>query len=148
MPEVAMLVGYARVSTQDQELSLQRDALRAAGCERIFEDVARGVLVERPDLTRYLDSLREGDILVVWKLDRLGRSLKHLVDTVTCAVTSRESPRSGSPLVLLEQAAEAISTLDLGVHDDHGLGRRRTRVEVIQPAALLAQRQGQPREML
>jgi DNA invertase Pin-like site-specific DNA recombinase len=77
-----MLTGYARVSTRDQELNLQRDALRAAGCERIFEDVASGALVERPELARAVESLRQGDTLVVWKLDRLGRSLKHLVDTV------------------------------------------------------------------
>jgi hypothetical protein len=77
------LLGYARVSTGQQELALQRDALAAAGCPRIFSDTASGALDERPELTRVLDHLREGDTLVVWRLDRLGRSLRHLVDTIS-----------------------------------------------------------------
>ena len=72
------LLGYARVSTADQQL----DALRAAGCYRIFADTASGALDERPELAKVLDQLRPGDTLVVWKLDRLGRSLRHLIDTV------------------------------------------------------------------
>jgi DNA invertase Pin-like site-specific DNA recombinase len=75
-----MLIGYARVSTQDQNLDLQREALTAAGCRKIFEDRASGSRAERPGLDRALEMLREGDTLVVWKLDRLGRSVKHLVD--------------------------------------------------------------------
>ena len=77
-----MLAGYARVSTLDQNPDLQLDALRAAGCERIFEDRASGARADRPGLARALDWLREGDALVVWRLDRLGRSLPQLVATV------------------------------------------------------------------
>ena len=73
-----MLIGYARVSTDDQTLDLQRDALREAGCERIFEDTAGGA-AERPNLEQALSHLRSGDTLVVWRLDRLGRSLKDLI---------------------------------------------------------------------
>ena len=75
-----MLIGYARVSTQDQNLDLQREALTKAGCQKIFEDTIRGSRAERPGLAKTLEMLREGDTLVVWKLDRLGRSVKHLVD--------------------------------------------------------------------
>lgn len=74
-----MLIGYARVSTIDQDLALQLDALNAAGCERIFEEQASGAKEERPELARVLDHMRKGDVLVVWKLDRLARSLKQLV---------------------------------------------------------------------
>jgi DNA invertase Pin-like site-specific DNA recombinase len=77
-----MLVGYARVSTQDQHLDLQKDALLKAGCEKIFHDVASGAKTSRPGLDDALAYMREGDTLVVWKLDRLGRSLRHLIDVV------------------------------------------------------------------
>ena len=77
-----MLIGYARVSTQDQALDLQTTALQKAGCEKLFEDKISGRLATRPGLTKALDMLRKGDTLVVWKLDRLGRSLKNLVDLV------------------------------------------------------------------
>ena len=77
------LLGYARVSTAEQNLDLQRDALTAAGCYRIFADTGSGALTARPQLDTLLDHLRPGDTLVVWKLDRLGRSLRHLVDSVT-----------------------------------------------------------------
>ena len=77
-----MLIGYARVSTTDQNLDLQQDALQAAGCERLFSDTLSGARVERPGLTAALAACRTGDTLVVWKLDRLGRSLTHLVETV------------------------------------------------------------------
>jgi DNA invertase Pin-like site-specific DNA recombinase len=74
---------YARVSTNQQELALQRDTLAAAGCAGIFSDTASGALDERPELALVLDHLRESDTLVAWRLDRLGRSLRHLVDTVS-----------------------------------------------------------------
>ncbi len=77
-----MLIGYARVSTIDQHLDLQQDALRGVGCERIFIDTASGAKAARPGLMAALETCRAGDILVVWKLDRLGRSLAHLVETV------------------------------------------------------------------
>lgn len=77
-----MLIGYARVSTNQQDLTLQEDELRKAGCERIFTDIVSGAKSERQGLKEALDFTRNGDVLVVWKLDRLGRSLKHLVDTI------------------------------------------------------------------
>jgi DNA invertase Pin-like site-specific DNA recombinase len=79
---VGHVLGYARVSTVDQNPDLQLDALKAAGCYRIFVDKASGALDERRELGRVLDQLRPGDTLAVWKMDRLGRSLRHLIDTV------------------------------------------------------------------
>ena len=95
-----MLIGYARVSTDDQTLDLQRDALREAGCERIFEDTAGGA-DERPNLEQALSHLRSGDTLVVWRLDRLGRSLKDLI-------ARAEELRSES--IGLKSLKEAIDT--------------------------------------
>lgn len=77
-----MRIGYARVSTAEQNLALQTDALNAAGCERLFTDTVSGARVDRPGLAAALTMCRRGDTLVVWKLDRLGRSLPHLVETV------------------------------------------------------------------
>ncbi len=77
-----MIIGYARVSTQDQNPVLQLDALSGAGCEQVFHETATGTLRERPELTVCLRTLRKGDDLVVWKLDRLARSLKDLVEIV------------------------------------------------------------------
>src|SRR3954464_11983451 len=78
-----MLVGYARVSTADQTLDLQHDALTAAGCTKIFTDTASGAQTEREGLSEVLSYVRAGDTLVVWKLDRLGRSLKDLITRIT-----------------------------------------------------------------
>ena len=78
-----MLIGYARVSTQDQNLDLQKDELTKSGCEKIFYDIASGAKSERAGLKDTLEYIREGDVLVVWKLDRLGRSLKHLIEIVS-----------------------------------------------------------------
>ncbi len=78
-----MLIGYARVSTHDQTLHLQRDALQKAGCKKIFTDQISGTKTERKGLSEALSHLRAGDTLVVWRLDRLGRSLRHLIDTIT-----------------------------------------------------------------
>src|SRR4051812_21758690 len=77
-----MLIGYARISTIDQTLALQQDALNAAGCEHIYTDTVSGSVTDRPGLTNALSHLRSGDTLVVWRLDRLGRSLSHLIETV------------------------------------------------------------------
>lgn len=74
-----MRIGYARVSTKDQNLALQEDALSNAGCEKVFKEIASGANTARPVLDDLLSRLREGDVLVIWKLDRLGRSLQHLV---------------------------------------------------------------------
>ncbi|WP_076259248.1 recombinase family protein [Intrasporangium flavum] len=81
-PIAGYLVGYARVSTLEQDAALQRDALQAAGCQRIFTDKASGKLEHRPALDAMLEQLRPGDTVVVWRLDRLGRSLRHLIHTV------------------------------------------------------------------
>jgi DNA invertase Pin-like site-specific DNA recombinase len=78
-----MLIGYARVSTYEQTLNLQRDALTKAGCTKIFTDTASGAKVEREGLDETLHYVRKGDTLVVWRLDRLGRSLPHLISTMT-----------------------------------------------------------------
>jgi DNA invertase Pin-like site-specific DNA recombinase len=78
----AVLVGYMRVSTVEQNLDLQRDALEDAGCERLYEDTCSGAVADRPGLAKALDQLRGGDALVVWKLDRIGRSLGHVVELV------------------------------------------------------------------
>ena len=75
--------GYARVSTGDQDARLQHDALEAAGCYKVFTDTASGALASRPELGKLLDQLRPGDTLVVWRLDRLGRSIRHLIDQLT-----------------------------------------------------------------
>jgi DNA invertase Pin-like site-specific DNA recombinase len=80
--DMAHLLGYARISTGEQHPDLQIDALKAAGCYRVFVDTASGTVAARPALDQLLDQLRPGDTLVVWKLDRLGRSLRHLVDTI------------------------------------------------------------------
>lgn len=76
-----MFVGYARVSTRDQDRALQLDALQAAGCERVFEETASGAQRDRPQLAAALDYVRAGDVLTVWKLDRLARSMKQLIET-------------------------------------------------------------------
>lgn len=77
-----MLIGYARVSTHDQNLDLQKDALKKSGCEKLFVDEASGAAAARPGLQQAMEQLREGDVLVVWRLDRLGRSLRNLLDLV------------------------------------------------------------------
>jgi len=99
------LIGYARVSTRDQNPEAQHAALRAAGCERIFSDTASGKLAERPELAACLDYLRAGDTLVCTKLDRLGRSVKHLVDLVL---------RLGERRVDLTVTGQAIDTATPG----------------------------------
>jgi len=82
MVDIGYAVGYARVSTGDQDAALQHDALTEAGCARIYTDAASGALADRPQLAAALDHLHPGDTLVVWRLDRLGRSLRHLIETI------------------------------------------------------------------
>jgi len=78
-----MLIGYARISTHDQNLDLQRDALEKAGCKKIYVEQMSGSSRIRPELEKMLEMLRSGDTLVVWRLDRLGRSLKHLIELIS-----------------------------------------------------------------
>tara|TARA_R110002096_G_scaffold188882_1_gene368913 strand:- start:2671 stop:3234 length:564 start_codon:yes stop_codon:yes gene_type:complete len=99
-----MLIGYARVSTDDQTLDLQRDALTAAGCERIYEDKAGGAKADRPGLKEALGQLRAGDTLVVWRLDRLGRSLKDLI------VRAEELHEQGVGLRSLQESIDTDSS--------------------------------------
>ena len=75
-----MLLGYARVSTDQQDHALQLDALRAAGCEKVFVETGSGTRADRPELAKALEQVRQDDVLVVWRLDRLARSLRHLID--------------------------------------------------------------------
>ncbi|HEX9504228.1 MAG TPA: recombinase family protein [Patescibacteria group bacterium] len=77
-----MLIGYARVSTLEQDIALQVDALKKSDCDNIFDDTASGATTQRPGLTEALSYVRKGDTLVVWRLDRLGRSLRHLIDVI------------------------------------------------------------------
>lgn len=83
-----MLIGYARVSTDDQNLDLQKDALKNAGCERIFEDTQSGAKAKRPGLNAALEFARPGDTIVIWRLDRLGRTMKNLIELVSQLETS------------------------------------------------------------
>ncbi|UAW63850.1 recombinase family protein [Mycoavidus sp. HKI] len=89
-----MLFGYARVSTDDQNLNLQRDALKESGCERIFEDTVSGAKAERTGLTGLMNVLRAGDTVVIWRLDRLGRTLKNLIQLVEDLETAKVGLRS------------------------------------------------------
>ena len=100
-----MLVGYARVSTQEQDLALQLDALTAAGCAKVYEEKASGAQRERPELKAALGYMRQGDTLVVWKLDRLARSLKQLIETVETM---------GEQGIGLRSLTEAIDTTTSG----------------------------------
>lgn len=85
--KLVTLIGYARVSTLDRDPALQLDALAAAGCTKVFEDRASGGRAYQLGLRRALDYMREGDVLVVWKLDRLGRSLAHLLEPSRCSTS-------------------------------------------------------------
>jgi DNA invertase Pin-like site-specific DNA recombinase len=152
------LLGYARVSTTDQHPDLQIDALTAAGCYRVFVDRASGARTDRPQLTAVLDQLRPGDTLVVWKLDRLGRSLRHLVDTVTGLADRGVGFRSlreqvdtttpGGKLVFHVFAALAEFERDLvrerttaGLAAARARGRTGGRPSVMTPAKLAVARQ-------
>ena len=84
-----MKIGYARISTKDQSLSMQVDALEKAGCTQIHEEIASGAKAARPVLEEIIRNLREGDTLVIWKLDRLGRNLGHLIHLTTKLIEKR-----------------------------------------------------------
>jgi DNA invertase Pin-like site-specific DNA recombinase len=97
-------IGYVRVSTLVQNSTLQLDALGAAGCVKVFEDRASGERADRPGLQKALDYVRDGDMLIVWKLDRLGRSLRHLIETIS--VLEKRG--------IFRSVTEAIDTTTLG----------------------------------
>jgi DNA invertase Pin-like site-specific DNA recombinase len=99
-----MLIGYARVSTDDQNLDLQRDALRAAGCEKIYEDRISGAKAERPGLALALEVARVGDTLIVWRLDRLGRSLHDLI------LLARKLEEAGVGLMSVQEKIDTSSS--------------------------------------
>tara|TARA_B110000977_G_C11080918_1_gene492907 strand:- start:3437 stop:4207 length:771 start_codon:yes stop_codon:yes gene_type:complete len=99
-----MQIGYARISTDDQSLDLQCDALRSAGCDKVFEDTMSGAKAERPGLRQALGHLRDGDTLVVWRLDRLGRSLKDLI------VRAEELKGMGIGLKSLQESIDTASS--------------------------------------
>ncbi len=99
-----MLIGYARVSTDDQNLDLQNDALAAAGCERIYRDKASGAKTDRPGLKQALEVIRAGDTLVVWRLDRLGRSMKDLIER------AEDIEQRGAGLKSLHEAIDTNSS--------------------------------------
>ena len=99
-----MLIGYARVSTHDQNLDLQKDALKSAGCEKIFVDELSGVAAARPGLRQAVDNLRAGDVLVVWRLDRLGRSLGNLIELVGALEEKKVGFRS------IQEAMDTLSS--------------------------------------
>ncbi len=99
-----MLIGYARVSTDDQNLDLQNDALTAVGCERIYRDKASGAKTERPGLKQAIEVIRAGDTLVVWRLDRLGRSLKDLI------ARAEDLEQRGAGLKSLHEAIDTNSS--------------------------------------
>jgi DNA invertase Pin-like site-specific DNA recombinase len=99
-----MLLGYARVSTDDQNLDLQRDALRAAGCEKVLEDRLSGAKAARPGLTLLLELARTGDSIVVWRLDRLGRTLHDLI------VLAKRLEEAGIGLVSLQEKIDTSSS--------------------------------------
>jgi DNA invertase Pin-like site-specific DNA recombinase len=101
---VNMQIGYARVSTEDQSLILQHDALIASGCERVFDDHISGMKANRPGLDKALEQLRNGDTLVVWRLDRLGRSLKDLISR------AEELKEMGVGLKSLQESIDTTSS--------------------------------------
>jgi DNA invertase Pin-like site-specific DNA recombinase len=118
-----MKVGYARVSTTNQYLRMQEDALKSAGCQEIYTDIASGAKSQRPGLDEALGYVREGDTLVVWKLDRLGRSIQHLIQTITvlqkrkvsfqCLQEAIDTSTSGGKLIFYIFSALAEFERDL-----------------------------------
>lgn len=151
-------IGYARVSTGDQDTALQLDALRNAGCEKLFEDKASGAKTDRPGLSDAIGYAREGDTLTVWKLDRLGRSMKHLIEVITDleakgvgfrSITENiDTTTSGGRLVFHLFGALAQFERDLiqertraGLKAAKDRGRRGGRQAVVTPEKLIKARQ-------
>lgn len=147
-----MKIGYARVSTADQHLRMQEDALKSAGCEEIFTDVASGAKSQRPGLDKALEYVREGDTLVVWKLDRLGRSIQHLIQLMSslndrkigfkCLQESIDTSTSGGKLIFHMFSALAEFERDLiQERTQAGLKAARARGKMGGRPALLDNRQ-------
>jgi DNA invertase Pin-like site-specific DNA recombinase len=145
-------IGYARVSTVDQHLRMQEDALKNAGCEEIFTDVASGAKSQRPGLDKALEYVREGDTLVVWKLDRLGRSIQHLIQLMSslndrkigfkCLQESIDTSTSGGKLIFHMFSALAEFERDLiQERTQAGLKAARARGKMGGRPALLDNRQ-------
>lgn len=145
-----MLIGYARVSTSDQTLDSQLDALKGAGCGKLFTDKVSGAKAERPGLAEALTYARPGDTLVVWRLDRLGRSLRHLIETVTelhgrevgfkSLTESIDTTTSGGKLIFHVFGALAEFERDLirertqaGLSAARARGRRGGRPQILSP---------------
>lgn len=144
-----MLIGYARVSTEDQNLNLQRDALRAAGCTRIFEEKESGRAgTKRPALEAALDFLRADDQLVVWKIDRLGRSLREMLDTAHMLQERSVKLRSLTEQVDTETATGRMMFNFLGTIAEYFLDLNRERTLAGLKAALARGRKGgRPRKL-
>lgn len=144
-----MLIGYARVSTEDQNLDLQRDALKAAGCPRIFEEKESGRAgTKRPALEAALDFLRAEDQLVVWKIDRLGRSLREMLDTAHMLQERGVKLRSLTEQVDTETATGRMMFNFLGTIAEYFLDLNRERTNAGLKAALARGRKGgRPRKL-
>lgn len=142
------LIGYSRVSTDQQSLGLQVEALKQAGCKKIFQETASGALRDRPELLRALEYVRDGDVLVVWKLDRLARSLKQLIETVEAL---------GERGIGFQSLTEQINTTTPGgrlvfhifgalAEFERGIIRERT-LAGLENARRLGRKGGRPRKM-
>jgi hypothetical protein len=148
-----MLIGYARVSTNDQTLNLQLDSLKAASCTRIFTDHISGTKAERPGLAQAMSHLRAGDTLVVWRLDRLGRSLRHLIDTITALEARGIGFRSLQENIditspggkLIFHIFGSLTEFEWGVDAQTMISVRQKGESTIVVQALLRERAGRPR---
>lgn len=145
---MAQLVGYARVSTADQKAAGQLDALKAAGCERVFEETASGARAGRPILKAALDYMREGDTLVVWRLDRLARSLPQLIETVGTLKKHGVGLRSLSEQIDTSNAAGELIFHMFGAlaQFERGLIRERTKAG-LDAARARGRKGGRPRRL-
>ena len=133
-----MLIGYMRVSTGEQSLDLQRDALARVGCERVYDDVCSGRAPDRPGLSKALEVAREGDALVVWKLDRIGRSLPHVVGLVGDLHKRATSREQGLVSVSCSAATQSPCATPSGAPADAKRGRGRGGDRVGTDGGLLA----------